>query len=89
MIEGNVSSARLVPVIQQQSHKELLTAIQVEEAKKMGIKGMTTKNTQFDLLKLVKFQKDRLRVTDKFTKHLCKQHGRKRARVILKKMRDE
>ena len=85
MYEGNVSTIPLVPAVQQQSHKEFLTPIQVEEAKKMGVKGITVKNTQYDLLKLVKFQHDKPRVTDKQTLNLCKKHGRKKAKQIIQK----
>ena len=85
MYEGNVSTIPLVPAVQQQSHKELLTPIQVEEAKKMGVKGITVKNTQFDLLKLVKFQFDRKRTTSKLVLNLCKKHGRKKTKQLMKK----
>lgn len=78
----------LVPSVQQQSHTEKLTAAQVDEAKEMGIKGMTVKNTQYELLKLVKFQKERKRVTDKLTRRLRKQHGSKKARLILNKIKN-
>lgn len=73
----------LIPAIQQQSHHEKLTGSQVEEAIKMGIKGMTTNNTQYDLLKTVKFQKKCLRHTSKYIKNLVKKHGRKDAKVVL------
>lgn len=81
----NMIMGELVPTVHQKSHHELLSSEQLEEAKKMGIKGLTSKNTQYDLLKLVKFQKDRARVTNKETKHLLKQHGRKRTKLILQK----
>ena len=74
----------LIPAVQQQSHREFLSTIQVEEATKMGITNMTTKNTQYDLLKRIKFQKDRLRVTSKRVRHLAKLHGRKKAKSMLK-----
>jgi hypothetical protein len=88
MKEGNVSTIPLVPVFQQQAHKENLTQIQVDEAKKMGISNLTTKNTQYDLLRLVKFQKARKRTTDKLTRHIVKANGRKRARLLIAKRRD-
>jgi hypothetical protein len=78
----------LIPVVQQRSHHDLLTATQVDEAKAMGIKGMTTSNTQYDLLKLVRFQKARARHTGLFTKNLTHKHGRKVAKRILNKLFD-
>ena len=85
----NVSSAPLVPAVKQQSHKETLTVAQLEEAKLMGVKGLTVKNTQYDLLKLVKFQKERARITNKFVKNLRKKHGSKKARILLIKKENE
>lgn len=85
----NVSTIPLVPAVKQQSHKETLTTSQLEEAKLMGVKGLTAKNTQYDLLKLVKFQKDRARVTSKYVRNLRKKHGSVKARLLLIKREDE
>ena len=79
-IIGMYTAPPLEPIFQQQAHKERLTPVQLEEAKKMGVKGLTTKNTQYDLLKLVKFKKPRLRHTCKVNKKLVKKYGRKEAR---------
>ena len=79
----------LVIPVKQQSHKEFLTSVQLEEATKMGITGLTAKNTQHDLLKLVKSSKTRYeqehhqRRTDNFTKRLTKRLGRKHAKTIM------
>jgi hypothetical protein len=78
----------LMPTVQQRSHHDLLTATQVDEAKAMGIKGMTTSNTQYDLLKLVRFQVTRNRHTGLFEKNLTHKHGRKVAKKILNKLFD-
>jgi hypothetical protein len=75
----------LEPIFQQQVHSEKLTPMQLEEARSMGIKNLTTKNTQYDLLRLVKFQKNPLRHTPNHVKHLVKKQGRKRARLTLRK----
>lgn len=73
----------------QQSHKELLTQEQVENAKLLGIKSITTKNTQYDLLKILRFKTERKRKTSNFTRNLVKKHGRKKTGVILKRKVDE
>jgi hypothetical protein len=75
----------LVPAVQQQPRTEHLSSAQVEEAVKMGIKGLTTKNTQKNMLKLVKFQVKRIRHTSKYIKNLTHKHGRKLTKVILNK----
>jgi hypothetical protein len=80
------TSPILIPAIQQRSHKDLLTTIQVDEAKKMGITNMTTNNTQYDLLKLVKFQVSRIRHTSKYIRNLTHKHGRIITKVILNKV---
>jgi len=83
-METYKTAPALVPSVQQQSHKEFLTVAQVDEAKKMGIQNMSVKNTQYELLKAVKFQKDRPRVTTKYIAHMAKSRGRKKTRMILK-----
>lgn len=84
---GYHSTIPLAPISRQEAHKEFLTQVQVDEAKAMGINSLTTKNTQYDLLRLVKFQKSRKRETDKFMKNLAKKHGRVKAKQIIKNRR--
>ena len=79
------TAPELIPAVQQRSHHDLLTAAQVDEAKSMGIKGMTTNNTQYDLLKLVKFQVEPKRHTSNYIKNLVHKRGRKVTKVILNK----
>ena len=85
----------LVQPVQQRVHKEFLTPAQLEEATKMGIKGLTKDNTQYDLIKLVNNSKTRYeqehhqRRTDNFTKKLVKRLGRKRAKAIMIKRFDD
>jgi len=76
----------LIPAEQQRSHHDFLTPLQLENAMHMGVKGLTTSNTQYDLLKLVRFQFERKRSTSNHIKNLCKKHGRKVAKFILRKV---
>ena len=78
-----VRSEPLQIIVHQQSKTEKLTPRQIEEAIKMGIKGLTTNNTQYDLLKRVKFQKDQERPTTKMERKLLKKHGRNETRKRL------
>jgi hypothetical protein len=82
MPETLYTAPLLVSPIQQRPNHDLLTPIQLDEAKKAGVIGVNSKSTQRDLIKLVKFQKRSLRKTSKYIKHLVKQHGRKRAKPI-------
>jgi hypothetical protein len=74
---------------QQRSHYDFLTPLQVIEAKNMGIKGMTTNDTQRDLLKILRVREknaiEQKRTTSKFVRNLRKKHGSKRAWLILDK----
>jgi hypothetical protein len=81
---------RQQPVVHQQTHTELLTTSQIDEAKKMGIKldSAIPHPTQYDLLRITKWQHIRPHACDKFTKKLVKQHGRKKAKLILKEMKE-
>jgi len=78
-----IRSERLEPIVHQSTKKEKLTSSQLAEARKMGIHDLTDDNSQYDLLKRIKFQKDSARPVDKYERKLVKQHGRKKARKIL------
>jgi hypothetical protein len=88
-METYKTAPTLEQAIQQQSHHDRLTVLQVENAKGMGIKGITTDNTNYDLLKQIRFQNERPRHTSNYVKHLVKSRGRKRAKIVLNKAFDK
>lgn len=75
---------KLEPIIKQQVHTERVTPAQLEQVRVLKIKGIDSKSTQYELLKLLKFSKPRLRHTPNDVKHLVKKQGRKRANLIMK-----
>jgi hypothetical protein len=75
----------LEPIVKQQVHTERVTPAQLEQARVLKVVGISAKSTQYELLKLLKFQKPRERHTPNHIKHLVKKNGRRRAKLILQK----